>query len=355
MEVEPNSDSKVEVPKAPAIPGLTFRLFRGKSDYAQIAEVFSKSWAADGTQATLTADEAERTYSNMKNFDPHRDFLLVEMSGDAGSKLVGYGRAGWQDAGDVREEGSGNEGAIRLYWFKWYMEPEWRGLGIERALLLYYERHLGAKAASQEFTGPRALQTFVSDRYTAYAQALKSHGYEAVRYEYEMIRPDMEDIPDLPMPEGLEVRPVQSEQLRAIWEAEVEAFRDHWGFTEPEEADYGRWQNEPNFQPHLWQVAWEASSGQVAGMIRNFISEEENLTYGRQRGYTEWISVRRPWRRRGLARALLARSLRMHKELGMTEAALSVDSQNTSGALQLYESMGFRLVVRVTTYRKEMA
>jgi ribosomal protein S18 acetylase RimI-like enzyme len=45
----------------------------------------------------------------------------------------------------------------------------------------------------------------------------------------------------------------------------------------------------------------------------------------------------------------------MHKELGMTEAALSVDSQNTSGALQLYESMGFRLVVRVTTFRKEMA
>jgi ribosomal protein S18 acetylase RimI-like enzyme len=173
-----------------------------------------------------------------------------------------------------------------------------------------------------------------------------------VRYDYEMVRSDMENVPDLPLPEGLDVRPVQPAHLRAIWEAEVEAFRDHWGFSEVEEADYRRWLDYPNFQPHLWQVAWEED--QVAGMIRNYISAEENTRYGRQQGYTEWISVRRPWRRRGLARALLARSLHMHKNLGMTQAALSVDSQNPAGALQLYESMGFRLVTRVVTYRKPL-
>jgi ribosomal protein S18 acetylase RimI-like enzyme len=42
----------------------------------------------------------------------------------------------------------------------------------------------------------------------------------------------------------------------------------------------------------------------------------------------------------------------LHKELGMTEAALGVDAQNPNGALALYESMGFRAVRRVTTYRK---
>jgi GNAT superfamily N-acetyltransferase len=351
--VKTNGKSRVEVAEAPDMEGLSFRLFRGKSDYPRMAEVFSSSWKADGTEAVLTAGEVERLYSNMKNFEPRRDVLIVGVAqgGDA-PRMVGYGRADWQD--EVSEEVTASDGMTRVYSFKWYMEPEWRGVGIERALLLYYERHLREIAASQEFGGPCAFHTFVSDRYTAYVQALESHGYEAVRYEYEMRRPDLEDIHDLPMPEGLEVRQVQPEHLRAIWEAEVEAFRDHWGFAEPEEADYGRWLNEPNFQPHLWQVAWDVRSDQVAGMICNFISEEENLAYGRQLGYTEWISVRRPWRRRGLARALLARSLRMHKELGMSEAALSVDSQNTSGALQLYESMGFRLVVRVTTYRKDM-
>jgi len=64
--------------------------------------------------------------------------------------------------------------------------------------------------------------------------------------------------------------------------------------------------------------------------------------------------VRRPWRRRGLARALIARSFGVIKELGMTEAALGVDAENISGALQLYKSMGFQVVKRYTTYRKPM-
>jgi ribosomal protein S18 acetylase RimI-like enzyme len=104
----------------------------------------------------------------------------------------------------------------------------------------------------------------------------------------------------------------------------------------------------------MWVGSWDLDFNHGAGMLRNYVSEEENQRHGRQQGYTEWISVRRPWRRHGLARALLARSLQMHKDLGMTQAALSVDSENAAGALQLYESMGFRLVARTPTYRKPL-
>jgi ribosomal protein S18 acetylase RimI-like enzyme len=62
--------------------------------------------------------------------------------------------------------------------------------------------------------------------------------------------------------------------------------------------------------------------------------------------------VRRPWRRRGLARSLLVQSLHAIKERGMTEAALGVDTQNPTGALRLYESVGFRPVKRFTAYQK---
>jgi ribosomal protein S18 acetylase RimI-like enzyme len=99
-------------------------------------------------------------------------------------------------------------------------------------------------------------------------------------------------------------------------------------------------------------VAWDASTGEVAGQVQNFVNAEENEQRGVRRGYTEGISVRRPWRRRGLARALLTRSLQMFKEMGMEEAALGVDAQNLSGALNLYESVGFRVEKRHTTYRK---
>ena len=89
-------------------------------------------------------------------------------------------------------------------------------------------------------------------------------------------------------------------------------------------------------------------------MILNFIHEEENKEYNRKRGYTEEISVRRPWRRRGLARALLARSLKVLKDHGMTEAALTVDAENISGALGLYEDAGFQTVKRRTVYHKPL-
>ncbi len=89
-------------------------------------------------------------------------------------------------------------------------------------------------------------------------------------------------------------------------------------------------------------------------MVLTFIDEAENKEYNRKRGYTEGICARRPWRRQGLARALMARSFQVQKERGMTETALGVDTQNPNGALQLYESMGFRPVRRSTTYRKAM-
>lgn len=89
-------------------------------------------------------------------------------------------------------------------------------------------------------------------------------------------------------------------------------------------------------------------------MVRNYIDERENEEYGRKRGYTENISVRRPWRRRGLARALIAESFLFLRDLGMEEAALGVDAENLSGALRLYESMGFEQVKRWTDYRKNL-
>lgn len=99
-------------------------------------------------------------------------------------------------------------------------------------------------------------------------------------------------------------------------------------------------------------MAWEGD--EVVGMVLNFIDTKENLAFGRKRGYTENIAVRRPWRRRGIARALIATSLRMLKERGMEEAALGVDTQNLSGALRLYESLGYQPVKQFITYRKGM-
>src|SRR5258706_16411175 len=99
-------------------------------------------------------------------------------------------------------------------------------------------------------------------------------------------------------------------------------------------------------------MAWEGD--EVEGQVRTFITAEENEQMHRARGYTEFISVRRPWRRRGLARALIAASFPLLRARGMTEAALGVDTENVTGALRVYEGCGFVPVSRSTVYRKPL-
>jgi len=167
-----------------------------------------------------------------------------------------------------------------------------------------------------------------------------------------MLRPDLENIPEAPLPAGLEVRPVLPAHMPLIFSAMCEAFRDHWGYISPSDADYQEWLDDPKSDPSLWRVAWDGD--QVAGSVQSFINQTENKEYGRLRGYTEEISVRRNWRRRGLARALLVQSLHAVKAAGMQEAGLGVDSQNPNQAFALYESVGFRTVKQLFAYRKPL-
>ena len=200
---------------------------------------------------------------------------------------------------------------------------------------------------------PRTLfQSHLAEGEVGAHALLQREGYAAARRSFVMVRPNLEDLPEAALPAGLVVRTARREEYRKVFEADTEAFQDHWGFIPPAEEDFERWLGEPTTDPDLWQVAWDGD--EVAGMVLNFVNAEENNRYNRRRGYTEDICVRRPWRRRGLARALIVRSLTMLRGRGMAEAALGVDSENLTGALGLYEGLGYRPVQRWTLYRKEM-
>jgi ribosomal protein S18 acetylase RimI-like enzyme len=186
-----------------------------------------------------------------------------------------------------------------------------------------------------------------------YNQGVEEIGFAPARYIIGMVRPCSQPVEISPLPEGIEVRPVEESHMRAIFDAENEAFLDHWGSVDPTETDYQRWLEMPIHKPNLWKVAWD--DDQVVGMVRNYVNETENEDFNRQRGYTEEISVRRPWRRKGIARALLTRSIQMFIEMGMEETALGVDTENPSGALKLYQDVGYTEDKRYITYRKPVS
>jgi mycothiol synthase len=331
----------IAVQDAPSIPGLTFRHFDRDTDYPAMLEVNNGSKIADGLDYDLhTLETITHGYNSTRNHDPRKDVLVAEVDGE----MIAYNRVFW----DRELEGP------RVYWHVGFVLPEWRGKGLGRAMIRWSETHArGIEATQADLEKVTAYaSTQVYSNMVGLENLLKAEGYEPVRYEFHMETPDLDHIPDVPMPEGLEIRPAKPEHYKAIWASNQEAFRDHWGAGEFDESDFDRWITNPLLEPDLWVVAWDGD--QVAGSIHNYVNHEYNERSGRKLGYTEDISVRRPWRKRGLARAMLARSMQIHKERGMTQTALSVDTQNPSGALRLYESMGYLVISKSTIYRKKL-
>jgi mycothiol synthase len=333
-----NARSQIAVPWAPLIPGLSFRRFRGEADYPLMVAILDACNAADGLEYINTVEEIAWVFAHLTNCDPERDMLFAEVNG----ATIAFSRAWWvaESAGE------------RLYTSLGFVRPDWRRKGLGAAMLRYDEGRLREIAGGHPAEGPRFFRVWATDKEHGAQALFAKAGYEPVRHYIQMVRPMASPLPDAVMPEGLKVRAVEPGQIRAVWEAMWEARQDHWGYVAPTEQDYERWTKGRLFVPHLWKVAWDGD--EVAGMVLNRIDEAQNEQYGRRRGYTQDIFVRRPWRRHGLARSLLTQSIQMFREMGMEETALGVDTQNPSGALQLYESVGYRRTWCHTIFNKPM-
>ena len=330
----------IEIEKAPAISGLIFRHFQGESDYPKIAAVIAASENADHSPREVDTDDIAKAYQHLSNCDPDRDIIFAEVSGE----MVGYTRGWWSNESDPE----------RLYVQSGFLIPEWRRKGIGRAMLLWMEKRLREIAATHPPEMTKLYQVNVSQFQQGTSIMLVGSNYQPARYYYLMVRPTLDDIPQYPLPDGLEIRPVSAEHYRLIWKLIAETSQDEWGHKKPTEDDYQEWLASPYFQPDLWQVAWDIAMDQVIGQVLTYIYHDENKQFNRKRGYTEGIGVDRSWRKRGAASALICRSLQAQKAAGMTESALVVDTDNPSGATRLYESCGFQIFKRDTLYRKPM-
>lgn len=318
--------------------GVTARRFYGEADYPNVVAINNAAWAADEEEAVDTLEQSSAFFRNVQNFDPQRDMLMVEADGVP----VAYTHTFWWD----------NDEGERLFALSGQVHPDWRRKGIGSALLRWQEVRIAEIAAEQGPHAKRYIQGGAEDRVIGRVKLFEQAGYAPIRYGNMMVRDLSEPIPDLPLPAGLELRTVRDVDLRTIWEATNEAFRDHWGHRVSTEADWRRFLEWPDKQPENWQIAWDIGRNEIAGGVHVNVFQKENAKFNMLRGWTDPVYVRRPWRKRGLAKALLVRAMHKLVELGMNEAALGVDAENPNGALGLYESLGFRPVKRWITYRK---
>lgn len=333
-------ENSINISGAPKLDGLSFRLLQDERDLPEMVRINETLREAGQFPHVSSLADLSSWFQHPTNCDPTQDVLFALISG----KAVGFTRVWWEEE-ETRP--------ARIYYITLRVLPEWQGSGVDAALLDWAENRL-IKIAAQHPAGlERAFSSHLSEKSALQRALLESRGYQPARYFMRMRR-DLENLPEAPLPEGVEVRPVLPRDYRALWDASVEGFKDEWSSTRVTEVEYQRWLTSSEFQPLIWQIAWDARENTIIGMVLNFIDPLENECYGRFRGYTEGICVLPNWRGKGVARALICRSLKMMKALNMQEAALTVDSDNPSGAQRLYLGLGYQTYETSLDVRKLM-
>lgn len=180
------------------------------------------------------------------------------------------------------------------------------------------------------------------------AGVLREHGFELVRHFFTMEIDLGVKLPEPEWPEGIEVRHFQPGEERAIYDVDMEAFQDHWDFFP---VPFEEWRDfflaRSDFDPGLWLLAFDGD--EMAGTA--LCSWESRPGIGR----VNVLAVRRPWRRRGVARALLLHSFHEFGRRGRERVDLNVDAESLTGAVGLYESVGMHVAHREDSYRKELS
>ena len=302
------------------------------SDLNAVTQLIYDTCAADGdTIVAVTADELKHEWGT-PGFELEQDAFLVEAWD---GRVVGYEEFFNEfDHAKLRTDG--------------YVHPDFRGRGIGTALLRIIEERARDELTLAEPDVRVTLQSTIDNRDPASHELHRNEGYQPLRYHWRMEINLAAPPPEPKFPEGIELRPfIKGEHDVAVWQAQNEAFRDHWGSHDVTLEEWKRSRfDDPEFDSTLWPIAWDVASGEVAGFSLN--------RYRMGIGWIRTLGVRRPWRKRGLGEALLLHSFGEFYRRGTTTIGLGVDAQNPTGATRLYQKVGMVAASEFVTYEKEL-
>jgi mycothiol synthase len=220
-----------------------------------------------------------------------------------------------------------------------FVHPEWTGRGLGTAMVDWLEEETVGRGLAVARTSALAADELA-------VRLLAARGFSSIRHFYRMAI-DLDEPPPHPeWPEGFAVsvfRPGDEEAvLHAVTE---EAFADHW---DHEERDLESWQRAVFEAP--W---WDPSLVYLVRAGDEVVAAEVNsVRFGG--GWIGTLGTLKPWRGRGLGRALLLTAFGEFYRRGETRVRLAVDAGNETGATQLYESVGMRIAWQADVYEKHL-
>jgi mycothiol synthase len=276
---------------------------------------------------------------------PDDDALLKAMPQPEGLPRDGvWGRVaevGGAVAGCSRVDHWDEDDGTRLYLLSGYVDPAFRRRGIGRALLAHQETQAAAHWHADRGAGPALLGGNADENHPETLALLLAAGYRA-RFTLVDLARDPAGAPDSALPPGLTLRPVREQDHPGIHRTLQTCF-----------ADAGRGQHVPTYEEYLsgvrdvdlWLVAWDGDA--IAAVLTNEREKDGSVD-------TPWVAVLPAWRRRGVARALLQRSLRLLAEHGVPKATIRTVQENTNRTVELYEQVGYRVTAHHPRYAKPL-
>ena len=314
----------VPVPGLTPPDGFTARAL-GPDDVDDVEALLAAAEEVDDTGEHFDADDLTEWWVN-DLVDLGRDGVALH---DGDGALAGWATViappTFRDAFGVHLEGR--------------VHPQWRGRGLGRALLAW---QLGRGAAVHEERHPEVparLTVVVPEAMPALESLARRAGMSAVRWYRLMERP-LREVPGERAVPGVELVPFTWDRDDEARRAHNAAFTQHHGSSERDQASWEvMFTGQRSFRPDLSVLA--LVDGAVAAYALVYVYESDTRATGVRTAHFGQIGTLPEFRGRGLARAAIAGSLRAAASAGCDAAALQVDAGNVTGALRVYEGLGF--------------
>lgn len=308
-----------------ALPdGLTARPLRSE-DVAAVAALLAASEQVDDTGEYPDADDLAEWWTGWRA-DPARDGRAVC---DASGLVVGYAIAfappTFRDVFRVYLEGN--------------VRPDHRGKGVGRALLGWLLDRGAALRGERRPHDPGALVVNVPATVPPLEALVRRAGLTAERWYRYMERP-LTDLPAVRPVPGVELTPFAWDRDDEVRRVHNQAFTEHHGSSERDAASWALlFTGQRAFRPDLSVLALEGDV--VVGYVLAYVYQSDTAATGVQETYLGQIGVLPRARGRGLASAMIGEALHAGARKGCLRAGLEVDSDNVTGAMRLYEFLGF--------------
>lgn len=307
-----------------------------RADDGEWVDLLAAMEAADERGETYTVDDLDDEWESVWSH-PDADATFVW----DGPQLVGFA---WLKAmpGAREEHKVACWGGVR---------PDHRRHGLGTALLDWTVRRGSEVAAGFDPALPAKLLMDAADQQQDLLAVATRAGFDPVRRFLEIARPVTASVPEVAAPPGLELVPWSPELDEEARLAHTEAFADHWG-SEPRSAEeWAQWfTGHRSFRPDLSVLAVELASGTVVALVLTAAYAQDWERHPVE-AWINTVGTRRAWRGKGVARWLMTD---VHRRIaaadtGFERVILGVDSDNPTGALGLYRSLGYEDVRAVTS------